>query len=697
LDLARVLGAVGRSAVRDGVPVNRQLRRSLWALAVVMIVWTMCPWSAAPAKADTAAPAMPTEAYPGPAPDGMCTPALYLVDCTDEAAAFLWNIKDPAFWHLAFASAQDAVEWFVHGLPPGLHMEDGEYGCTYWDSSPGLYDEDHLPDGKAFWGPSSYAGCVQAVRAKALQLSRIKDFDDAIALGYDTLCADNSNPLLYGFPESICDVLPGGGEDPSAFINFEPTATAYSGNVTFVPRIGGYSDMYITTAPWALDFIVRPVEGRTPVNEWIELYRGQYEPQPWRYYTAVQFKVNADEGGTPESVQFRICGKLDAEWDDCLSARATTPVSGWGDSVAYGIWHGESDDVGSLIAGPTGVSEGVGGLNWYAHQLFAKTDRENIIGDADEADAARVEIYPGGGDFEVPTWSQFQAKFDVFTGDEAPLGDFAEVPLAPEFPTVPEELPVPTTVPVTVPDPHEDVDPGAEEAGLFDILGNRIGGFFDNLASGIGGAFNWLGDIFGTWIRWLANALRGMFGSVLDALHVLGDALVWMLRQVINALGAGLGLVTDAVGDVAGAVGSLPGLIGDQLYELFIPTAGFDLDALSASCGESFPCSWVQAGIDGANELPDVIGSTASCSTPSFGWESGAIPDHDTAFSIALPAPSGCAGGNGAADGEAGDLWGYRGVIRAFFSVLLWSSVIAKMLATVPWSKGEDMPLEVAD
>lgn len=258
-------------------------------------------------------------------------------------------------------------------------------------------------------------------------------------------------------------------------------------------------------------------------------------------------------------------------------------------------------------------------------------------------------------------------------------------------------VPAPPTAPTIPADPtgtHEEQQTGLLQQiknGItngFTWLGDKLGG----LLTWLGGRIAWLGDIFGYWIRWLWDRLNQILTAVKAAINAVGDIIIWVMtvvRDAILALGQTMWSVLEALWALPQALATLllDGL--ELLLEfLFVPSTSFDL----ADCTGTFPCNWVEeingviGGVQG--DLSDLGG----CVAPTIGWSE---------FEASFPPPPGCTGGNEGAAGEhddtAGDLFGWRAVLRGFFVLSLWFAFVRKLLALAPWSKEGDMPLSAGE
>jgi hypothetical protein len=230
------------------------------------------------------------------------------------------------------------------------------------------------------------------------------------------------------------------------------------------------------------------------------------------------------------------------------------------------------------------------------------------------------------------------------------------------------------------PDPFPDSPPETEPVGNDSLW----------LGAKIGGAISWLGEKIGGGLTFLGKTMRWGFQSIVDKLGWLYNGLIAGLQTMANlivdsvrSLGT---LIASMLQGVINVVTALPQLILDGLSTLFVPTG--DFEPLIRSCSTAFPCSWVQAAVDGAVAFKgEIDAGIASCSPPSIGSD---------LFSITLPGPAGCSGttGDATADDAAGNIFGYRLLLRNVFALFLWIGFVGKMIGLAPWARDGDSPLD---
>jgi hypothetical protein len=249
--------------------------------------------------------------------------------------------------------------------------------------------------------------------------------------------------------------------------------------------------------------------------------------------------------------------------------------------------------------------------------------------------------------------------------------------------------PIPNEVPEVAPAP--EVEPPPEISDDTSWLGGIIGGAVSWLGGAIVDALHWIGDLIAKGFAHLYELVAWMTLSLVHALQDLYDGLVVVLVNLQHVLVETLGILQRALVRMLAviwqAILDLPGLIAQLVIG---DPADLNTSTLTVSCVGSFPCSWIVDAVAGAAAIGDGIngGVEGSCAPPSIGYSE---------FSIDLPGPAGCRGagsGNATADNAAGDLFGYRQLLRLAFSFMLWAGFVSKMLAWAPWSSGEnDSPL----
>lgn len=648
------------------------MRRHWWRfLVTALLVGALCPMTATmPAGASPAAPAAPTFNCPTGTSPRICA-----VIQIAEDAYIIGGLT--AVTGLDFGGALAALGSIAELRALG-------YG--------GVMDYADLDPCDQPWWDNSSCTSPQATKenvkkALAFWAELAQDVKEASKL--DEACEFIGWWLECGVPDGELE----GNESFSGY----PGGAEYSGPLY---AIDWHHDLH--TEGSAVAMVIPTDDGDAQYLQWTWVGGS--------YYVQVQQDV---AGTVPnQTVAYRLCVKTPSIFIDC---------SDWTDTQPAG-----SENIGALAVRTNGT---LGGAPTYYTPLqiivpgssplewSMQANMWGYFGSRVSANSDYRATYGGDGDY-LEVFAQWYAsatveglveklgRFDP--GSPAPTeeGELVEVPPRPGT----EELPTPTTeaqpstvttaAPPTAPtipaDPsgtHEEQQTGLLQqikSGItsgFNWLGDKLGG----LLTWIGDRIMWLGDIFGYWIRWLWERVKGALELLRAAINSLTDLLVWVLTQVRDLL-ADIG---EAIGQLLRAIWELPALIGEGIITaiqtalefLFVPETA-TLTGLRDSCATAFPCSWVDEGASAVTAFGSGVADAAggACVAPTIGWDGNESID---GFRVSFPPPDGCAVGPGSApftdDENAGDLFGWRLVLRGAFLLAFSLAFIRHIIKMTPW------------
>jgi hypothetical protein len=273
------------------------------------------------------------------------------------------------------------------------------------------------------------------------------------------------------------------------------------------------------------------------------------------------------------------------------------------------------------------------------------------------------------------------------TTTPAPATETSPAPAPPSPPSAP--APAITGVPAGLPTsaPAPDV-PGeaSPQSGVTDVSDvPDTNSLLDGLATGFNdvvGAVEYVGGL-------LDGAIAGLDTDLNRDFSWLGDSLLGALDSIIGEL-------SGLAGDVLSLPAAIAADIGLGLQGLFDPSTSTATE-VGTSVQTTFPLSWVTALVGGGDALVTAVDggiSGGSACGPYIGWSaSGPVP----AWGVHLPAPSslGCPGNGpgGAAtveDNTAGDLFGYRVVVRDALLAVIAFGFVVRLTRAAPWSGQPD-------
>jgi hypothetical protein len=303
---------------------------------------------------------------------------------------------------------------------------------------------------------------------------------------------------------------------------------------------------------------------------------------------------------------------------------------------------------------------------------------------------------------------------------------FDDEPITDPDPEVdPEAAPTTSIVPTptTVADPDPEADPEASPVsdegthGFLRWIGQGIWGLFDHLTNlfhwllnGITELFRWLISELWRMFQWLWEKLLGILSAMLQVLNS-----IWAkLQTVALILKDILAAITEMLGQVVAALAGIPARIaaaiqvslqflfdpGDPpvfvMPEFDVPTLTDpefempDTSSLVDTCESSFPCSWVQEGVQTVDAIKTgVNGHLGDACGPSIGF------DHQWGhWQFEMPSPPGCPQNGTAYDSQAFNLWGYRSMVRLAASLVLWLGFAGYFVRQLPWSRNDEVPGE---
>lgn len=302
------------------------------------------------------------------------------------------------------------------------------------------------------------------------------------------------------------------------------------------------------------------------------------------------------------------------------------------------------------------------------------------------------------------------------------------VPQAPPAVPTPVTAPAPTTSPT---DPDfgwlGDVITGGLSA-LSDTIVSAVQTIVDTLVSmlqavidtivawlnWVGSVVIWMGTLTVDLLTVAVQLLNGILGALGSLLGQLIATVIWMVQLVVNLLTDALAILGDvltavqelvttvattiatSLADLLDAVLALPQALVDlltaTLVDLFVPSPEFLsglVDDLQTAVSTHFPFGYASAGITAVGTFQsDVAGSLTahSCSPHAH------IPTWDKELYLPTPSDSGCPGnGPGGTrvdgDNDAGDVFGYRTVVRNFLLLLMMVGVAMRVTGFAPWAK----------
>jgi hypothetical protein len=284
--------------------------------------------------------------------------------------------------------------------------------------------------------------------------------------------------------------------------------------------------------------------------------------------------------------------------------------------------------------------------------------------------------------------------------------------------------PVTAPTPTTIATPAPPAAPAPDETNT--TLGNRITDALSWLGSSITDSLGWLGGVFTSMITWLGNLLYGIllaiynllkwgFDAVLAKLDWLGawlssiytilvsgfNLLAKTFTDMITWLGSNLMVILSTVVDkltqLVALVVALPQLIANAiqtaLSTLFVPTHLQEhATALQTEMSTHFPGNYVTGVHDAFTTVKSGVngGVSGSACGPSM-----YVPAPlDRSYYFPTPSTSGCPG-NGAGgarttgDNSAGDVFGFRVVLRNFAALLVWLGFFVRVVGWAPWARDD--------